>query len=252
MSDRLNASASSSEKKYSSTINQLKYELRIVVQERDELKAKIEDAKSSIELIDKPVQKLTRLLAGRFPESDKEHFDEDMESSQKSYSNNSKKAGNSGLNSILLGIIIALCIAILCCVVFCINLGNNKVVDPTTSEQTDTTYLKEDVNPEVKYDDLAKCYLDLSEGSIKKVDGVTYVAPGQTYSLSVKKMVGGKSYPANVEEGTWSVIMTEGQPPINDGNTFAVPDTSEGQNLLVKYTTQSGKTRTRTITVKQL
>lgn len=252
LSDRLNASASSSEKKYSSTINQLKYELRIVVQERDELKAKIEDAKSSIELIDKPVQKLTRLLAGRFPESDKEHFDEDMESSQKSYSNNSKKAGNSGLNSILLGIIIALCIAILCCVVFCINLGNNKVVDPTTSEQTDTTYLKEDVNPEVKYDDLAKCYLDLSEGSIKKVDGVTYVAPGQTYSLSVKKMVGRKSYPANVEEGTWSVIMTEGQPPINDDNTFAVPDTSEGQNLLVKYTTKSGKTRTRTITVKQL
>ena len=237
-----------------------------MVQERDELKAKIEDAKSSIELIDKPVQKLTRLLAGRFPESDKEHFDEDMESSQKSYSNNSKKAGNSGLNSILLGIIIALCIAILCCVVFCINLGNNKVVDPTTSEQTDTitskvsvyedlpdeSYLKEDVNPEVKYDDLAKCYLDLSEGSIKKVDGVTYVAPGQTYSLSVKKMVKRKSYPANVEEGTWSVIMTEGQPPINDGNTFAVPDTSEGQNLLVKYTTKSGKTRTRTITVKQL
>lgn len=266
LSKQLHASATSSEKKYSSTINQLKSELRIATQERDELKAKIEDAKSSIELIDKPVQKLTRLLAGRFPESDKKHIEEDLESSQKSYPKNSKKLRDSRVNSILLGVIIVLCVAILYCVAFRKNSTDSATSGSETKEVSDTittaidnreyrvdelySDVDEPSEPEIVYDNVADCYLDLSGGPLRKQNNNTYVKSGNTYTLSVKKIVNKESLPANVEDGTWTVIINEGQPPINNGNSLKVTSELLGQNLYLKYKTKTGKEQKRLVIVE--
>lgn len=262
LSGQLHSSTSSAEKKYKDTIKQLKSEIEIISSERDSLRKLIDEATSSIELIDKPVQKLTRLLAGRFQESDKMHFDQDMASSQKSYPKDSKKIRTSGLNNILLYIIIVLCIAILFCVLFRINSGNNAVATPTTSENTDSIasvisstedlvsepYSEEDnfSEPEIAYDNFAACYIDLADGAVKNKK---YIVSGQKYILSVQKSINGKSYPATVKEGTWSVIINEGQPPINQKNSFVAPAES-GQNLLIKYVTKSGEEIKRVVTVE--
>ncbi len=258
---QLHASTSNSEKKYSSAITQLKSELRIATQERDELKAKIEDAKSSIQLIDKPVQKLTRLLAGRFPENDRRHIVEDMESSKRTYPKNSKETWTSRLNSILLGITIILCIAILCCVVISKKSVDTSVSRTELSQETDSsvsaigspeeieselTKVDEFSEPEIVYDNLADCYIDLENGAVKNKN---LIVSGQEYILSVKKPINGKSYPAKVEKGTWSVIIKDGQTPINEDNTFVAPSES-GQNILIKYETESGEKKTRLVIVE--
>lgn len=240
LSDRLNASASSSEKKYSSTINQLKDELRIVVQERDELKAKIEDAKFSIELIDKPVQTLTRLLAGRFPENDKKHIDEDMESSQKSYSNNSKKTWTSRLNSILLVVITILCFVILYFVIP--PLVNNtqegdKMAVPADSVKTEiiakSGYVETPSEGDpmlgeasIEYDDWKSCRINI-------IGGGDTIKNGKKYTLKVQKS---DFSAATVQQGSWRVYITRPEEPINNNDSFVLPQgTPANTNVRVEY-----------------
>lgn len=246
LSSQLQASASSSEKKYSSTITQLKSELRIATQERDELKAKIEDAKSSIELIDKPVQKLTRLLAGRFPESDKKHIEEDLESSQKCYSKVTKGIWTSGLNSILLGIIIALCFVIIYFVALKPSIVDNtskgdEIIEPADSVVT--TYYSyegygagdgenaseeeiESGEPAIKYDDWESCRINIIGGSDQ-------IENGKTYTLKVQKKDFSK---ATVPQGFWSVWINSPNEPINNDNSFVLPEgTALNTNVRVEY-----------------
>lgn len=270
LSRQLHASATSSKKKYSTTINQLKSELRIATQERDELKAKIEDAKSSIELIDKPVQKLTRLLAGRFPENDKKHLEEDLESSQKSYSKNSKGTRIAGLNSILLGIIIALCLVIIYFVAFRASSNqdsgnNNPAVEATDSIFEDYGLTEELISNETEevpptsdfiaeYDDLDSCRIDVDGVLFYDDQKTAYAKAGQTYTLSMmkkdKETGRNKFVSANVQNGEWSVIIDPNQAPINTKNSFTVPADGSGKNVLIKYQTVDGKYKTRPLSIK--
>ncbi|MDE7427331.1 MAG: hypothetical protein K2M79_05990 [Muribaculaceae bacterium] len=280
LSSQLHQSASASDKKYSATINQLKAELKTTAQERDKLKAKIEEAKSSIELIDKPVQKLTRLLAGRFPEMSKNQYADFMASSKDHSQKNQVKARDSRLNSILLGIIICLCVIILGFVAFGSGStdskpdtqlrGSSYQGSSYTERDIKETQNKDNVRPTATYthettkspdnsskekekvqDVLSECYIDISSGKIETINKQTYIYPDQSYTLSLmKKGADGRPVMANVDDGEWLVIMDENQPILNEKNTFSVSAEDAGKNLLIKYKTRDGKAKTRSVTVK--
>ncbi len=263
LSTKLQESVSSSEKKYNEKLTQLQKDIELISKERDSLKKKIDEATNSIELIDQPFQKLTRLLAGRFPENNKKLVEENIGTSQTSPSKDSYKIWTPGLNGILLGIIIVLCIAILYFVALKTNNNNVKTINNQPQENIDTTFVNNDYpkeeeiefyseepdtfQHEVIYDKLTDCYLDIS-GNLHSVNNERFVIPGEKYTLSVRKRVGGNSSLAEVEDGSWSVIIAED--PINEGNVFTVPTDASTKNLLIKYETNSGEIKTRSIKVK--
>lgn len=260
--NQLHTSASSSEKKYSATINQLKADLKVVTQERDELKVKVEEAKLSVDLIDKPVQKLVRLLAGRFPDSNRSGVERTYEISQESSSKNSHKVWQSGLNSIFLGIIIVLCLAILYFVAFK-NSGKNNTSNVAPQEQVCNTILPksaEDLggaeltdNSETSDESNAKSEEPVSESYDKWEECIINIRNGgdelnanQTYKLLVTK--GGK--PANVPVGKW-VVEIESGCPINQGNLFTIPaNTPTGTFVQIKYIVNDKPVKVRTPKVK--
>lgn len=270
LSSQLHSSTSSAEKKYKDTIKQLRSEIEIISSERDSLKKIIDEATSSIELIDKPVQKLTRLLAGRFPESDKKHIEEDLESSQKCYSKVTKEIRTSGLNSILLGIIIALCLVIIYFVAFSASSNqdsgnNNTAVEATDSIVEDNGLTEEFFSNETEevpptsdliaeYDDLDKCRIDVDGDLFYDDQKIAYAKAGQTYTLSMVKRIKengrNKFVSANVQNGVWSVIIDPTQAPINTNNSFEVPADGSGKNVLIKYQTKDGKYKTRPLSIK--
>ena len=257
LSGQLHSSTSSAEKKYKDTIKQLRSEIEIISSERDSLRKKIDEATSSIELIDKPVQKLTRLLAGRFPESDKKHIEADLESSQKSYPENSKGTRLTGLNSILLGIIIALCLVIIYFVALKPNIVDHTPKGDDIIESADsvgTTYYSEAdygtgysetpsaVETEsgetaIKYDDWESCLINI-------VGGGDQIKNGKTYTLKVQK----KDYSAaTVPQGYWSVWINSPNEPINNDNSFVLPEgTALDTNVRVEYIVDSKAVLSRT------
>lgn len=244
LSSQLHSSASTAEKKYKDTINQLKRDVENISRERDSLKRKIDEATSSVELIEKPIQKLTRLLAGRFPKNDKEPFDEDMESSPKSDSKDSKGTRISRLNSILLGIIIFLCFVILYFVALKPNIVDNTPKDseePADSEVsiysgeadygTEYGEIPAESEPEsgettIKYDDWESCLINI-------VGGGNQIKNGKTYTLKVQK----SDYSvATVPQGSWSVWINSPNELINDDNTFVLPEgTALETNVRIEY-----------------
>lgn len=264
LSNQLHASASSSERKYSATINQLKTDLKAVTQERNELKAKIDEAKSSVDLIDKPVQQLTRLLAGRFPEKNKSNYEDDNKNPQRHSSKNSTPIWHKRINNILLVVILICVISILALTInltikkpsglySCGQSDNKEIVDTDSAsykhsdkEQVVANNTKDADSVEV-YDDETKCYIDIS-GELTTSNDEKYLAPGKSYSLSIK--ISRQRTSAKVPTGTWSVIIEEGKPTINKQNTFTVPSDASGKKLLIKYTTSKGWTKSRTIRVK--
>lgn len=245
LTKQLHTSASASEKKYSSIISQLKSDLNAAYQERDELKTKIEDARSSIDLIDKPFQKLTRLLAGRFPENAKKDFFEDVESSKKSHAKYSKTIRTPRLNSILLTIIIALCLVILYFVALKPNFANinsnGRLTEPSDSvvtpksdneaSEANSASTPLDANAESgtntnNYDSWASCLINI-------VGGGDTIVKGRNYILKVQK----KDFTAaNVQQGRWLVWIDSHDRPINTDDTFILPtETAIGTNVRVDY-----------------
>lgn len=259
LTKQLHTSASASEKKYSSIINQLKSDLKATYQERDELKTKIEDARSSIDLIDKPFQKLTRLLAGRFPENAKKDFDEDVESSKKPHAKYSKTIRTSRLNSILLAIIIALCLVILYFVALKPNFANinsnGRLTEPSdavvTPKSENEAYEANgastplDANAESgtntnNYDSWDSCLINI-------VGGGNTIVNGRNYTLKVQK----KDFTAaNVPRGQWLVWIDSRDQPINKDNKFILPtETATGTNVRVDYVVDGRVVLNRTLKV---
>ena len=260
LANQLHTSASSSEKKYSATINQLKADLKVATQERDELKDRIEEVKSSVDLIDKPIQKLVRLLAGRFPDSNRSSVERTDKISQKSSSKNSHKVWQSWLNSILLGIITVLCIAILYFVVPNISDKNNtsnvshqeQVGDTILHESTnhlDKAEFTDDYDSEVynglnaeseesdsSYDKWDECMINIRNG------GGDELIANHPYTLLVTKA--GKQ--ANVPVGEWIVEIESGH-PINSGNSFTIPENTPcGTCVQIKYIVNNTTVMVRT------
>lgn len=260
LSDQLYSSVSSSEKKYSATINQLRSELKAATQERDELQAKIDEAKSSVELIDKPIQKLTHLLVGRFPENGKNRLEKDKETARKSPSKNSNKIWNSGLNSVLLGVIIVLCVAILYFVASgSIGMRSNAEKD-YKDQLVDTisaylpgynalySYDKPTCDSNEKYDsaggDVNKpTYDKWNECIINIKNGGDELTEGKTYTLVVTTKNGSK---ANVPDGRWVVEIEKGN-PINTEDSFSIPTgTAKDTNVRIQYIVDNQTVMTRT------
>lgn len=264
LANQLHTSVSSSEKKYSATINQLKADLKVATQERDELKDRIEEVKSSVDLIDKPIQKLVRLLAGRFPDSNRSSVERTDKISQKSSSKNSHKVWQSWLNSILLGIITVLCIAILYFIVPNISDKNNtsnvshqeQVGDTILHESTnhlDKAEFTDDYDSEVynglnaeseesdsSYDKWDECMINIRNG------GGDELIANHLYTLLVTK---GREQ-ANVPVGEWIVEIDPGH-PINRGNSFTIPENTPSETCVqIKYIVNNTTVMVRTPKVK--
>lgn len=235
LSDQLNASTSSAEKKYKNKLDLLENDLTNITRERDSLKQKIDKAKSSIELIDKPFQTLTRLLAGRFPENSSSRRYDSMEEEPESSGKNQKSVWSTRLNSILLGLILACCCTILF-VVLKAEVGNsitpaeeNIVVE---SVEKDAVQLEPDekviaeIDPaDSSYDSWEYCILNIKGGG----DNLEL---NKEYTLSVTKKNG---KPANIPQGSWSVYINKDE-PINKNNSFIITDpVYHGKNIMIEY-----------------
>lgn len=216
----LNVSAS---KKYKKQLDDLQAQLKECEQERNRLDAKIKEATSAVDLIDEPFKKLTRLLAGRFQEKDKNDGKKTPKGRPESRSKHSKKVWFAMGNFILLLVVAVLCFY--CC--YAVSQLSESVAMIQKYEPQEVLAAADST-----YKD---CTIEISpspnNGKIQK---------GQTYTLSV--MNGEEK--ANVPAGIW-----EGTPGITiKGDAFTVDTTAI--NVQIFYTVEGKHQITRTITVE--
>lgn len=245
LSDQLHVSVSSSENKYSSTINQLKADLKSATQERDKLQVKIEGAKSLITHIYKS---LTSLIDVINPEVNKTKIEEPYENSQKSghlqksHSKNSNK-WNIGLNRNRKLIIVVVLFLVLGFFVGSLlikcrtDVRAERVTDIAIVEKDDT-----DTIPHNTYDKWEDCVINIVEGGDE-------IYTEHQYKLEIKK----KDYitDANVPQGYWVVIINNDTPPINKNEYFTVPGgTDANTNILIQYIVDNKDVISRTTKVK--
>ncbi len=225
LSDQLHVSASSSINKYSSTNDQLKADLNAATQANDKLQAKIEAVKSSINLINKPVQELNRLLECQFPE-----IDEPFGISQKSHSNK----WNLNLNrnrKLIIVLSLVLSFAVLYLLKDCKPGGGVLHTDTTDSIPNQTA----------QHDKWEDCYIDIVE--------VKDEYSKHKYKLGIKKKDNKAN--ANVPQGHWEVKIDENGPAINTNEYFIVPiGTAANTNLLIQYIVNNKAKINSTIQVK--
>lgn len=260
MSGQLGTLSREYEKKYSSEIDKLNEDLARATRERDSLKAKIEEAKSSIDLIDKPMQKLIRLLAARFPDSNGKDDESTPESSRKPHKKNTEKIRKPWLNSLLLVLIFICCLAILYILIspkFGSNppaeqpappaynnlngdAGSDKVTEVAIDSGRHATAEATEETPQ--YDDWKDCYIDIA-GFRDKLD------KKRTYTLSIMKKRDQQTK-ANVPQGVWFVSI-DSVGTINNENKFTVPDSiASGTKVYIKYTVDGVDVETRSVIVK--
>lgn len=254
--DQLQSLSASYANKDSSTIKKLKADLEATVKERDVLKSKLDEAKSAVDIIDKPFQKLTRLMAGRFLENNNHNSEEGNEPPFQHDKKNQRKLRNTWVNSVLLSIIVILCFINLYFVISSAkNTALNNPQDSTQELVSDTTkseHLGSPTSPkdsidcdkvlsQHSYDNWGDCIINIQNGG----DSLN---TNKTYTLKISK---NKTYEdANVPDGTWSVSIVPNQ-PINDGNSFKIPKgTPSKTNVLLEYIVNNSAVITRTVTIK--
>ena len=222
-------------------MDQLQSDLIGVTKERDSLKRKIEEASSSIELIDQPLQKLTRLLAGRFPENRSSKYDDPMEEKPKVNRKKQKQVRRDWLSIILLGLVLACCCAILFFILK--NNSKNKPSDSTGgsgaeeiigvhgNHHGDEAQGNSDnpkINPESEHTKWENDTINIKRSS----GGI--VKRNETYIVEVCK----KDWtPAQVPKGVWIIVTDDDKQIKNDSaSSFTVPsDLESGSNLNIKY-----------------
>lgn len=245
LTNQLQTSASDTENRYKSKLDELQNELNDITKERDSLKRTIEDAASSIDLIDQPFQKLTRLLAGRFPESRSQKHNDYLEEQHEANTKPQKPIWRDWLNSILLGLILVCCVVVLVIVlkssaIDSISESNSKPDETEVVTYTETTS-EQDISQEddhggitgeteeteesvPSYDSWAECMLNIKGGG----DNLEI---NKEYTLSVTK----KGNPANIPDGYWSVYINKGE-ELNKDNSFKITDQSNrGKNVMIEY-----------------
>lgn len=244
LSNQINASTSSIEKKYKSKLEQLQNDLASITNERDTLKQKILEATSTIELIDQPFQKLTRLLAGRFSENRSQRSNDHWEEKQEIDTKSKNPVWRDWLNSILLGIILVCC----CFILFFVLKGQNGVDDQQnfkvntteitnnsdegynvlSSLSTEEYDVEEDASYEskVEYDDWSKCFPNIA-------DGGKQLKLNKLYKLYVA--INGTNDMAFVPDGLWNVFIDQGQ-MLNNDDSFILTDASAiGKKVTIQY-----------------
>lgn len=243
LSNQLHTSASSTEKKYKGKIDQLQSDLINVTNERDLLKKKIQEAANSIELIDQPFQKLTRLLAGRFPEIRPQRRNDYMEEKQRICTKSQTPVWRDWLNTILLVLVLACCCVILFSVLKAKNhVGNSQILNESTADHIDQVEgLKSPIDVEIEaynndktssngtivnYDEWSKCFPNI-------VDGGSQLKLYKSYTLFVG--INGTNNKATVPEGVWRVFINQGQ-MLNTGDSFIITDSSTiGKKVMIQY-----------------
>lgn len=108
LTEQLEEATTTARSKYEARILELERQLDHAAAERDMLKAKIAEAVSAVDLMDKPFQQLSRLMAGRFPQE----YDSHPEKGDGEAASAPKGAGKVGwrrwMNTILLALIFIL------------------------------------------------------------------------------------------------------------------------------------------------
>lgn len=244
LSKQLQSSASSTEKKYKSKLEQLQNELGQATSERDNLKQKIIEATNSIELIEQPFQKLTRLLAGRFPEDRSQRHNDYLEEKQEVNQKSKNPIRRDWLNSMLLGLILVCCVVTLAFVLKDKNTANNSQIsnesitetisDPVeelgaSTDQNEDEYNVDEIGSygtEKDYVDWDKCFPNI-------VNGGNQLELNKRYSLFVA--IKGTNNHASVPDGNWEVFINPGQ-MLNTGDNFILTDASSiGKNVMIQY-----------------
>lgn len=255
-------SAKSASKKYKEQLEKLQTQLNECKQKKEELDARIKEATSAVDLIDKPFKKLTRLLAGRFQKEGEKNGKTLSEISPANRTKH-KKAQWVSVGSIILLFAIT-CLCGYCCYavsklsksVAVIQQEERKGVEQAVTdtaqiklqqgEQSDIAGETDGASQQPDYDDYQNCEIDISDYSEGKI-----LHKGSFHKLSMKKVTlkNGKKtiIAANVPSGTW-----ESSPGIKiNGNTFSVDTVcSEPLNVLIYYTVNNQHVKTRIIQIK--
>lgn len=168
-------------KKYKVQLDELQAQLETCKQEKKKLDAKIKEATSTVDLIDEPFKKLTRLLAGRFQEMD------DKVGQKPSKNRSTNRAVHMETPWLQIGSIILLLAVISLC-------GYCSYTVLQLSESV-TTIQETIANGKPDYDNYECCNIDISPSP----DETNKIQKGKTYILSV--MNGNRI--ANVPTGTW-------------------------------------------------
>lgn len=240
----LSNAAESTSKKYRKQLENLQAQLKECEQEKNRLDAKIKEATSTVDLIDEPFKKLTRLLAGRFQEKDEKIS---KKSSEVHSANRRKHNETSWIpmgNIILLLVVVALCGY--CCYAVS-NLSKPAVLkqnDEHTYMPVDTDSVSLEIGAEIGsdtkqlvYDDYNKCRIDISPSPNNDK-----IQKGQTYTLSVMNGSKKANIPAGIWEGTRGITIT--------GETFIADTDTTSINVQIFYTVGGKHQITRTITVE--
>lgn len=238
LSQQLANATSSADKKHKNTISKLQNDLYKVTEERDFFKRKIDEVSSSIELIDKPLKTLTRLMAGRFPECNQEKHEYCNGNAQKISQKHPHPSWYRWINRILL-----ICIFILCGVNL-YYLTQHGSVNPsneikaaqeatgrydispakTVQNETDSTQTYNE-----GYDNWSQCFINI-------INGGDTVHRGQNYPLKICRK--GTQEEAHVPNGCFNVTAgntNDGSITIEDNNLKISSNYNPGTSIIIKY-----------------
>ena len=262
LTTQLSQSASASEKRYKAQIDQLTKEKDKLKKERDEAKAKLDKVSSTMNQLESPVKELTRLMAGRFPESSNLRGTTSRGTDLPNEPTRPATVRKKSINSILLCCILVLNIAILVAL-FLTNAKGQEMPnrpEPQPIVTTDVTTPQKEVAPEESkeepeettttqtltvsssnsdFDNFKDCKIDIVNGSSK-------LSLNKPYELQILK--NGKK--ANVPVGTWSVIA-KGVLLNNQGNNkFSIEDKQfVGESVEISYIVDNKTVITRICTI---
>lgn len=255
----LNVSAS---KKYKKQLDDLQAQLEKCRQERDKLDDRIKEATSTVDMIDEPFKKLTRLLAGRFQEKN------ENEGKKIPKNHPANRSIHKEPSWILVGsFILLLVIAGLCGYCYhaisklsesvamiegnvpqCEQVASDStLVDSEAGKAATDTGGEKDTELSA-YDDYKDYTIDISPYNPKNGDKIQ---KGKTYTLSIRKSNnGGKT---DVHNGTWvaKTDIPNVAGIIIAGNTFKVDEAvSNPTNVLICYIVNGETQITRPIKVE--
>lgn len=251
----LAGSAASASQKYNKQLDELRAKLKQCEKEREKLESKIKEATSAVDLIDEPLKKLTRLLAGRFQEKNEEVGQKLSEAHSANRPKHSKKRWLALVNPILLVCLLLLywngnrTVSQLSGSIDTIKMDLQAYREPARNEDiagVGNVAASNMAEASVAYDKYKDCRIDISQYQDTMRAGTRHV-------LSVKKGMGPAIVPAGTWEAEGSVIIDEKtiNGVIISGNIFTVNSgLPEPINVLIHYTVNGKHEITRRIIVK--
>ena len=261
LSQQLENASVSVTKKYQATVEDLRSKVQTANTERDELKKKIAEATSSIELMDQPFQKLSRLLAGRFQEiptqrstsinqkNKRVYGENDSEYEPSSVPKNKKTVQVEWINTILLSLLLFIAGLTLYFIIFPRISNNSTVIKEKIPLPTEI----DNTNISDKFEEITYNREENHDNFIGKIDIRGQTPPLKkniSYTLQLLKST------SNAGGGSFQVNIIDGPSIEVNNNSFIITDNDiEGYNdTLVKvkiiYTTINNDSVERIVDLK--